>query len=116
MKLHDKIIEVLEGNDFAVHKIEKQDEEYYIEINQGTPLGEDWWETIRFDGTDENFIEAVRERFDNFDVDEEAEIWVENRGKNGVPDSIRALVEDAEWKEAMLGKLANDLEEIVEEL
>ena len=112
MKLNDKVIEVLENKEFAIHKIEKQGDNYYTEINQYTPLGEDWWETIWFDGTDEGFIEAIRERYNTFDVDEETEIWIECRGKNGVPNSIKALVEDAEWKESILGELADELEEL----
>lgn len=112
MKLNDKVIEIVEKNGFSIHEIEKQGDDYYIEISQYTPLGEDWWVTIWFDGTDEGFIEAMREMYDGFDVDEETEIWIECRGKNGVPSSIKALVEDAEWKESILGELADELEEL----
>ena len=39
----------------------------------------------------------------NFDPDEHAEMWIKFRGKNGVPGSIRALIDDADamrvcWK------------------
>ena len=109
MELNKKIIDILENNDFTVGEITKQGDDYYIEINQYTPLGEDWWETIWFDGTDNGFIEAVEKRHDNFDVYDEAEIWIDCRGKNGVPNSIRALVEDAQWKQKTLCELACDL-------
>lgn len=112
MKLSNKIIRVIESNDFSINEVEKQGNDFYVEINQYTPLGEDWWETIWFDGTDEGFIKAVRERYNGFDVDEETEIWIESRGKNGAPSSIKALVKDAEWKESMLDKLADELEEL----
>ena len=112
MKLDNKIMEIVEKHDFVIHKVEKQNNYFYVEINQGTPCGEDWLETIWFDGTNEGFIEAVRERYNNFDVDEEAELWIESRGKNGVPSSIKALIEDAEWKESKLDELANELEEL----
>lgn len=112
MKLNDKVIEIVENHGFSIHEVEKQGNNFYVEINQGTPLGEDWWETVWFDGTDEGFIKAVRERYNNFDVDEETEIWIENRGKNGVPSSVKALVEDAEWKESTLDELADELEEL----
>ena len=112
MKLNDKVIEIMENNGFTIHEVTKQGNDFYVEINQGTPIGEDWWEVIWFDGTDETFIEAVRERYNNFDVDEETEIWIENRGKRGVPSSIKALVEDAEWKESTLGELVDELEEL----
>ena len=113
MKLNDSIIEVLENKDFVVHEVEEQDNEFYVELNQYTPCGEDWWETIWFDGTDEGFVKSVRERHYYFDVDEEVELWIDSRGKNGVPNSIKALVEDAEWKESILGALADDLEGII---
>lgn len=112
MKLSNKIINAAENNGFSIHEVEKQGEDFYIEINQYTPCGEDWWEIIWFDGTDEGFIEAIKDRYNGFDVDEETEIWIENRGKNGVPSSIKALVEDAEWKERTLGELYDQLEEI----
>ena len=112
VKLHNKIIDVIEKHDFSVGKIQKQRDEFYVEINQYTPAGEDWWETIWFDGTDNGFIRAVRERYRDFDVDAEAEVWIERKGKNGVPDSIRELIEDAEWKAIKLGELSDELDEL----
>lgn len=105
MKLNDEIIEIVENNDFYISEITKQHDSYYVDINQYTPCGEDWWETIGFDGTDKGFIEAIEERYKYFDVNEEAEIWIESRGTRGVPDSIKDLIEDAEWKKSMLKKL-----------
>lgn len=113
MKLSNKIIKIVENNDFNMGNVEKQNNSFYVDISQYTPLGEDWYETIWFDGTNKGFIRAVRDNYNSFDVDEEVEIWIENRGKNGVPNSIRALVEDAEWKEAALEKLADELEELL---
>lgn len=112
MKLNDKIIGIVESNNFYISEITKQHDSYYVDINQYTPCGEDWWETIQFDGTDKGFIKAVKDRYNNFDVDEETEIWIESRGKNGVPSSIRDLVEDAEWKERTLGELYDQLNEL----
>lgn len=112
MKLNDKILVVLNNNDFYPQEVTEQNGEYYVEINCGTPAGEDWWETIWFDGTSESFIEAVKERYLNFDVDEEVEVWIGSRGENGVPSSIRALVEDAEWKEKKLETLSDALGEL----
>lgn len=112
MKLNDKIIGIVENNGFVINEVEKQGDDFYVEINQSTPCGEDWWETIWFDGTNRGFINGVRDRYNNFDVDEEAEIWIESRGKNGVPNSIKDLVEDAEWKERTLGELFDQLDEL----
>lgn len=110
-ELSEEIIEVLENNDFVVNDVEKQDGEYYVEIGQNTPEGEDWWMTIWFDGTDENFIKSVSEIASNFDVDEEASIWIDSRGKRGVPNSIGCLLEDARWKKEILQKVSMELED-----
>lgn len=114
MKLSDNIISILEYNGFSVSKPEKQDNEYYTEIGQYTPAGEDWYECIWFDGTDNGFITAVQNVSRSFDVDEAAEIWISCRGKNGVPDSIKVLIVDAEWKKEKLEVLAKELEDIYE--
>lgn len=110
--MNKKLIKILENNDFGTGEITKQGNEYYMEINQYTPEGEDWNECIWFDGTDKGFINSLGERVNNFDVDEEAEIWVDSRGKNGVPSSIKALIEDAEWKLEMLKGVFEELRNI----
>ena len=110
--LDKKIQDILEKNEFNFdEEINEQDNGKYIEINQSTPEGEDWWETIWFDGTYEGFTNAIEERVLNFDVDEEVEIWIPNRGKGGCPDSIMDLVHDAEWKQKTLENLLDDLQE-----
>ena len=76
MKLSERIIEVLEHNEFNIGEVTKQDNEFYVEYGQSTPEGEDWWETLRFDGTEEGFIKAFTERANSFDVDEEAEALI----------------------------------------
>lgn len=53
-----------------------------------------------------NFVKNVREYADGFDVDEHVELWIEGRGKNGVPATARELVEDAEAIRDMLNELA----------
>lgn len=117
MVLDKKIQDILEKNEFNFdEKISEQDNGKYIEINQSTPEGEDWWETIWFDGTYEGFTNAVEERVLNFDVDEEVEIWISSRGKGGCPNSIMDLVHDAEWKQKTLEKLLDDLQEKEEEI
>lgn len=79
-----------------------------IDLGQYTPLGEDWFESFDWSSASK-FIASLEERINNFDIDEEASIWIDLRGKNGVPDSIKGLVEDAEWK---LGKLKDLLKEV----
>ena len=45
-------------------------------------------------------------------MDEHVELWVDSRGKNGVPGSIRELVKDAEAIDKMLQELADALAEV----
>lgn len=112
MLLDKKIQDILEKNEFNFdEEISEQDNGKYIEINQGTPEGEDWHEIIWFDGTYEGFVNAVEERVLNFDIDEEVEIWIPSRGKGGCPDSIVDLVHDAKWKQKALENLLDDLQE-----
>ncbi len=111
MILPEEIVDILENNGFSCNgKISKQSGEYYVEISQGTPLGEDWSEIIWFDGSKEGFVEAVRKRANGFDVDEEVEVYIPCRGENGCPSSIEDLVNDAKWKKEQIEKLADALE------
>ena len=108
-ELSTNIIKILEDNDFSYDEVMEYNGKFFVEINQYTPEGEDWCETIWFDGTEQGFVAAVKYRADNYDVEEEAEIYIDMRGRNGVPDSIRALIEDAEWKKETLEDLSRDL-------
>ena len=112
MKLNEKIIEAIENNGFCYSAVVEQDNGFYIELYQDTPAGEDWHVTIWFNGSNNEFINSFRKYVEDFDVDEEVEIWIESRGERGVPSSIRVLVDDAEWKEERLQTLLKDLEDI----
>ena len=113
--LPKKVQTVLEKHGF-VHRndweVDKQNNDYIVELNQDTPAGEDWWVIIWFDGTTNGFIQAVRNYYIGFDIDEEAEIFIECRGKNGVPSSIMTIVHDQEWKEKTLEQLSDALLEL----
>lgn len=109
--LSEEIINILERNNFSyISEIKKQGKEYYVEFGQYTPAGEDWCETAWFDGSQEGFVNAVRDLENGFDVDEETEFRMEMRGKNGCPNSIETLVDDAKWKKEQLERLAVALE------
>lgn len=111
MLLDEKIQDVLEKNNFSCNgEINEEDNEKYIEINQRTPEGEDWWETICFDGTYDGFTDAIEERIFNFDIDDEVEVWIPSRGRGDCPNSIMDLIHDAEWKQKTLEELLNDLQ------
>lgn len=114
--LSEKTIAILEENDVTVSERYEQDGEYYREIEFYSPEGEDVLETIWYDGTNDGFIKAFRKNADNFDADEHAEMWIDGRGKRGVPDSVRALIDDAENIKDTLLDVAEKLEGIEKEL
>ena len=116
-ELNENIVRILQDNGFTVGKPEYSNhhKEYCIEINQYTDLGEDWWLTLWYDGSDEDFIQKFETVVEYFDPDEEAEIFIEMRGKNGVPDSIRDIINDQEWKLETLKTTLKELHEEFEE-
>lgn len=90
------IIRLLEENGFYV----KQEDDGQWLIHQYTPAGEDWSFYLED-------LHNLPEYADNFDVDEEFEMWVEAKrnGVSGVP-SYRDLLEDQEWKQKILKEVA----------
>lgn len=114
MKLQKKIVKVLQAEGWDIDSEPyKQDGYHCVEINHATPAGEDWHETIWYDGTPRGFINGVFECYYDFDVDDDVELWVAHRGQNGVPRSIKTLVENAEYKEETLRQLYNKLCEVI---
>ena len=102
-KLMDALIDAAELLDWSVHIYDD-----YIEFEKYSPAGEDFIFTIT--GNDEaRVVEQVREYAYDFDPDEHAEMWVESRGKRGVPDSIRTLIDDADAIKEMVSELADAL-------
>lgn len=108
--LTENVISILEDNEVKIYDRSYQNGEYYREIEYCSPEGEDVVQTIWYDGTERGFVEAVRKLSDDFDVDEHVELFSSSRGKGGVPESIKVLVEDAEWIDAFLSDLADELE------
>lgn len=101
--LMNALVEAAEQIDWSVHI-----EDDCIEFEKYSPAGEDFIFTIVGNG-EENVVEKVREYAYDFDPDEHAEMWVESRGKKGVPDSIRTLIDDADSIKEMLFELAEEL-------
>lgn len=114
----NKMYEKMRELDWKFHDPEIEEgteEDIEIEIENWSPAGENIIETIRFDGTPEGLLQSLKENAESFDVDDHVEMWIEGRGKNGVPDTARELVEDAEAIQEMLDDLYNAVSEIYEE-
>lgn len=119
MELSKRIEEVLEKFDFSLcgEILERYNEKgkYDIELETYSPEGEDVIVSLIYDGTEEGFIAAFVEYANDFDAEEHAEMWIENRGKNGIPESIKDLLNDAEWIKNMLLKVADKLNNLDED-
>lgn len=71
--------------------------------------GQDIPTEFKFDGTAEDFVKQFCEAAENYDVDEEVELFVDMRGKNGVPNTVRELLDDCQEAKDTLMKVAKAL-------
>lgn len=85
----------------------------WVELEKYSPCGEDFVMAINFDSEnqDGSFMKNLKEYMEDYDPDEHAELWIGGRGKNGVPSSIRELIEDAEAIGEMIKELYSACEE-----
>lgn len=109
MKLAKGIIDVLESRDIRIISTEKQQEEYITELEFWSDAGEDFIITLWHDRTKKSFVDAFISYAIDFDPDEHAEMYVEHRGTRGIPDSIRALINDADSIKEFLEETATAL-------
>lgn len=110
--LNRKIQKILDQNDYTLVSIKKQKEEHIAELETYSPAGEDVIIDIWFDGTNKGFIDSFRQYALEFDPDEHAEMWVEFRGRRGVPHGIRELIDDADAIQESLMTVSNALDMI----
>ena len=75
--------------------------------------GQDIPTEFYFDGTAEDFVEKFCEAADCYDVDCEVEIFVDSRGKNGVPKTVREILDDCQEAKDTLIMIANKLKEAI---
>lgn len=89
------------------YSIQKEDDRNYVELQTHSPAGEDFYMDIDFeeDAPGQDFIDNLSNY--SFDPDEHAAMYINIRGTNGVPGSIRTLIEDAE----SIGKKIDELYE-----
>ena len=99
----ERHLDICEKNEWLVHEYDGG----FIELEKYSPAGEDFIFTVE---PGEDFTKAVKDYAESYDADEHAELWVEGRGKTGVPGSIRELLDDAEAIGDMLKELAEALE------
>ena len=95
INVDEHIKRICEDNDWVVS--EEGDNMLYI--SRYTPAGEDFG----FDVDARDAANEIRRYADNFDVNEHVKMWINGPG---APSSIRCLLEDAEWIDEQLQKLA----------
>lgn len=76
-----------------------------------SPTGEDiplerWFDNPTYG----EIVDWIAEEWREFDVDEHVELLIEGRGKNGVPGTVRELLDDAEAIQEMIHDLWKRLE------
>lgn len=114
--IKDTFEDVLDEIDVDIYSIHKQDGEYVAGLSFYSPAGEDVVVDFFFDGSLGDFTYQFRQYAAGFDVDEHVKLWIDGMGKNGVPSTIRELVEDAEDIEAILNEIADLLDDTLENL
>ena len=108
----NRIVKVAESLDWKCRVYDKYDKE--IELEKYSPAGEDFIMTISFDpkAPIESFYNNLYDYYNDFDAEEHAAMWINERGKSGVPDSIRVLLDDAESIEDMIRELCFAIAEL----
>lgn len=102
--LSQNYIDILEENDWTILSYIG---DRRVELEKYSPLEEDFIMYVDV----VNFPDSVREYAKDFDPDEHAAMWISARGiANGVPESVKDLIEDACAIKQMIYELADALE------
>lgn len=106
--IQQKITEIAEILGWSVDFFEPQNGKTDVNFAKYTSCGQDFNFSVELEDDDmEAFIDNIHEYYENFDVDEEAYIWIDSdgHGKNGAPYHIADIVKDMEEAEVMMADL-----------
>lgn len=106
--IQQKITEIAEILGWSVDLSEPQNGKIDVNFAKYTSYGQDFNFSVELEDDDmEAFIDNIHEYYENFDVDEEAYIWIgsDGHGKNGAPYHIADIVKDMEEAEVMMADL-----------
>lgn len=107
--LGEELTDILNNNDISVYSAEQTENGMSIGLEFYSDLGENV--IIDIDCKDkDDFIKKFEEYAQDFDVDEHAEMWIEGRGTNGVPESVSDLLEDAQSIKNFLVQVSDEIE------
>lgn len=93
---------------------EREDTSALIEFWTDT-AGQDIPAQFDYDGTPEDFVKKFAEYAEGYDVDDEVELFANMRGKNGVPNTIRELLDDCQEAKDTLMEIATALQKAIKE-
>lgn len=99
MRVTEKQYEICEGKDWRVRELDDGS----IELENWSPAGED---LVFYVDCGEPFAEGVVRIYESFDPEEHAALLIPARGTNGIPNSLRTLIDDAGAIDSMLEELA----------
>ena len=106
--IQQKITEIAEILGWSVDFSGPQNGKIDVNFAKYTSYGQDFNFSVELEDDDmEAFIDNIHEYYENFDVDEEAYIWIgsDGHGKNGAPYHIADIVKDMEEAEVMMADL-----------
>lgn len=101
------------AEDWSYRIYSEEDGRAYVELETSSPAGEDFIMYIDFNQSEPvtSFLDDLKEYYEAFDAEEHAEMYIESRGQNGVPGTIRELLDDADAIKEMIGDLWKELSE-----
>lgn len=107
----ESFLEKTKGLNWSYSLYKESDDCIYAEMETSSPLGENFFMDIYFEEGNpiDTFMDGLHEYYLNFDPEDHAAMWIVNRGKNGTPNSIRALIDDAYVIKDMIQELYEDL-------
>ena len=97
--------------DEQVSKYDIDDTSAWLEFWTDT-AGQDIYVEWDYDGSVNDFIDKFYEYADNYDVDDEVELYAGMRGQRGVPSSIRELLDDCQEAKDTLMAIADGMYKI----
>lgn len=106
--IQQKITEIAKILGWSVDFSEPQNGKTDVNFAKYTSYGQDFNFSVELEDDDmEAFIDNIHEYYENFDVDEEAYIWIgsDGHGKNGAPYHIADIVKDMVEAEVMMADL-----------
>ena len=108
MERIEKVLDTLNIPNYDWYKQVFSDDYYGIVEFWTNTAGQDISVEIDFDGTAEDFVKEFVKYVENYD--EEVELYVENRGIRGVPNTVMEIVADCQEAKDTLMEIADRLQ------